>query len=650
MQLKTGWKRVAAAALSLVLVFSLQTGVRAADSGALSALPNSTGSAAADWAAAVGETGAMVSNETTNAVVIGDSVYVAGGGLLKKVRAADGTVTAVSAESAQCGWNYFLTTGKAAGKTAVFMTETVFDSSYQANMVVKAFDTDLNLIWKSAVFTGYSGCYSPVVYNEDSGMVFGALNEASDSFFALSAQDGSTVWTADAPCSAAISSSYGTYWSSGGYWTSPAFVGNYVVYGSEGGHVLVYRAKTGELVSEADASSSESTCIRSGMTYESGALFFTSNDGYVHKMTIHAQTGALGSDLKTKLSSDADNATSTPAVYGGRVYATGGAGADGILTVLSEDTLSVIYSVKTSDTGKLYDVKLFADPNNSKRVYGFATYQASPGSFIRFADQSGQTASSGVTNYGSLTRGSAEQYCAAQLAYGSDGTLYLTNDSGKLVKVSGTLLSPAAVSESGGSSVSGISVSLGSGFSSEKFRGILKESVDSFGSAELKLAYADAVAAGKNISLQLSVSPVTSEDADDLALAQAALEKSNAASDAVYFNLTVYVLADENPIGTLSELSEDIPISIAPQNAQSGNYMLVRVHDGSAKTMKTGTLTNGAFTAGSSRFSVYGLGKVESASQSGSQSGTTGTTAATVSPKTGDGFFTLLWNRILEIL
>lgn len=414
----------------------------------LSAFPTSVDEAVLKWATCCGLYPSGVgSNEVTNAVFADGKMFILSGEggkmSLTKIDPESGEILDKKALKSGNGFFYFLTTGD----DLIFVRE---------NGCMEAFDTDMNLVWQvenTSVASGEqrpnqsifipASYGAPVLYS-DGYIYFGTAQARAKKgdhigFYCLSAADGSLVWFNETEIFGSQTGSY-----AGHYWAGAAAVGDWLVYGSDGGRVYSVNKYTGEIVSRLDAGEGiytsdlyKSSFVRSSIAYENGKIYFTSTDDYIHMADIDLATGVISGHKYNTINEKAGSGgnsfmgggtTGTPVVYNGRVYI----GSSANFSVFDATTLEKIYM--TPHTNKvLRDLRLVADEENDC-VYLFTSCYQRPGSIVMFKDAAGQTESSGYSDFSAITS-DYDQYCASMPIIGPDGTIYTTNDLGYLMAI-----------------------------------------------------------------------------------------------------------------------------------------------------------------------------------------------------------------------
>lgn len=228
-------------------------------------------------------------------------------------------------------------------------------------------------------------------------------------FVCLDAADGSLVWRQTDE--------------KGYYWAGAVVVGDYVVCGSDSGHIFSRNKDTGALVSDLTVSSGS---IRSTVCYEDGKVYFTLNNASLCRAALDAETGAL-SDLTVKdCSAYGSASTGTPVVYGGIVYLSVGnwSGSKNVIAV-DADTMEVLWSVEEPAYPQC-SILLSTAYEASGYVYLYVTYNANPGGINVIKAKTDGSEAVQTTLYDAA---GYEQFCVCSVIAGSDGTLYYKNDS-----------------------------------------------------------------------------------------------------------------------------------------------------------------------------------------------------------------------------
>lgn len=227
----------------------------------------------------------------------------------------------------------------------------------------------------------------------------------------------------------------------GYYWSGAVCVNNAVIFAGDDGIVTSLNAKTGDLIDEMETAGG----VRSSMVLEGNEVFFSSQDGKLHKVTV-GDDGTLSQHEEVAF---AQSSTSTPAVYDGKVYVGGALGPEqqyaGVLAVVDASTMQVEKTVNAPADVKSAPLvtKAYGD-----EAYVYYTANKTPGGI--YVLKSG--ADEGEDLF--VPTGDGQNYCLASIMADGDGTLYYTNDSGKLFAVASHVPEEGGDDQSGSSSES----------------------------------------------------------------------------------------------------------------------------------------------------------------------------------------------------
>jgi outer membrane protein assembly factor BamB len=159
---------------------------------------------------------------------------------------------------------------------------------------------------------GYSQPNTPLVYDEGRLYLGNWLSSSTPGmYFCINAATGTMMWQRE--CSSAASY----------YWAGAAVIGDYLVYGDEAGNLTSVNKQTGttgQEISVSDIFGIPSGKIRSTVSYsdDSGLVLFTIQSGFCCAIGFDPSTGTF--DAQNKWSASIGFSTSTPAIYGGKVY------------------------------------------------------------------------------------------------------------------------------------------------------------------------------------------------------------------------------------------------------------------------------------------------------------------------------------------
>lgn len=231
----------------------------------------------------------------------------------------------------------------------------------------------------------------------------------------------------------------------GYYWSGMAFTGGYGVIADDSGTVSVVDPATGDVVSTLKVADR----VRTTVLADGSTLYVASNDGVLHKLSVSAD-GTLSEASSVKFGA---SSTSTPVLANGKIIV-GGASVDGFtggwqgnteyhygqIAVIDAVTMKVENIVCKADGNYIrqYGYDAGGDVKSQPVVsvqdgqtYVYFTSNNNPGGIYRYrvGDKEAELL---------YTPDTANQnYCMSSISVGSDGSLYYTNDSGKLFAIKG---------------------------------------------------------------------------------------------------------------------------------------------------------------------------------------------------------------------
>ena len=231
----------------------------------------------------------------------------------------------------------------------------------------------------------------------------------------------------------------------GYYWSGMAFAGGYGVIADDSGTVSVVDPATGDVVSTLKVADR----VRTTVLADGSTLYVASNDGVLHKLSVAAD-GTLSEASSVKFGT---SSTSTPVLANGKIIV-GGTSVDGFtggwqgnteyhygqIAVIDAATMKVENAVCKADGNYIrqYGYDAGGDVKSQPVVsvqdgqtYVYFTSNNNPGGIYRYrvGDEEAELL---------YTPGTANQnYCMSSISVGSDGSLYYTNDSGKLFAIKG---------------------------------------------------------------------------------------------------------------------------------------------------------------------------------------------------------------------
>ena len=233
--------------------------------------------------------------------------------------------------------------------------------------------------------------------------------------------------------------------SAGYYWSGMAFAGSYGAIADDSGTVSVIDPATGDVVSTLKVADR----IRSTVVADGSTIYVASNDGVLHKLAVAAD-GTLSEVSSVKFGA---SSTSTPVLANGKIII-GGTTEDffkggyqgkyeyhyGQIAVIDAATMTVENTVCKADKNYIrqYEYDAGGDVKSQPIVsvqdgqtYVYFTSNNNPGGIYRYrvGDEEAELL---------YTPDTANQnYCMSSISVGSDGSLYYTNDSGKLFAIKG---------------------------------------------------------------------------------------------------------------------------------------------------------------------------------------------------------------------
>ena len=233
--------------------------------------------------------------------------------------------------------------------------------------------------------------------------------------------------------------------SAGYYWSGMAFAGGYGVIADDSGTVSTVDPATGDVVSTLKVADR----VRTTVLADGSTLYVTSSDGVLHKLSMAAD-GTLSEASSVKFGA---SSTSTPVLANGKIIV-GGTSTDGFtggyqgkdkyhygqIAVIDAATMKVENVVCKADGNYIrqYGYDAGGDVKSQPVVsvqdgqtYVYFTSNNNPGGIYRYrvGDEEAELL---------YTPDTANQdYCMSSISVGFDGSLYYTNDSGKLFAIKG---------------------------------------------------------------------------------------------------------------------------------------------------------------------------------------------------------------------
>ena len=359
--------------------------------------------------------------------------------------------------------------------------------------------------------------------------------------------------------------------------------GDYVICGSDSGHLCSRNKDTGAVISDLTVGSGS---IRSTVCYEDGKVYFTLNNASLCRATLDAETGVL-SDLTVKdCSAYGSASTSTPVVYGGIVYigVGGWSGSKNVIAV-DADTMEILWSVEEPAYPQC-SILLSTAYEASGYVYLYVTYNANPGGINVIKAKTDGSEAVQTTLYDAA---GYEQYCICSVIAGSDGTLYYKNDSSNVFALG---MSQAAKDQLAADAVIGLISAIGAvTLESETVIGSARTAYDALTdaqkalvtnydvltAAEARLAAlkADKSAADAVIELIDAISTVTLSSGPAIEAARTAYDTLTDAQKALVTNYDVLTAAEAR----LEELKDEntaVPVEVYVTVSNAGSVVLAQ--------------------------------------------------------------------------
>lgn len=359
----------------------------------------------------------LTSGRWTSAVstplLVGGNIYAAAGNKLYKYD-KDGTLLASATLAAS---TTYYSNFMAFGDGMIFV--------HAGKGQIQAFNAvTLESLWIATTDTDYS-TISPIIYKD--GFIYtGRGNNASTkgAYFCIDTTDEdkskgdevkTPVWQHQT--------------ASGYYWSGGLIKGEAIIFAGDDETVTSLDIEDGQVIDTYNVNGK----VRSSIVYDNktGRIIVVTKESGIYSFKLMAD-GTFGAAASKTLPYQG---TSTPVVYGGRVYVGSGFLDDGEISVLDADTLETIYSEAVGGVqGSLLLTTAYTSENNKNTVYVYFTVNKTPGSLYCLKDYDGNT-EGGITSV-YTPEGSAQEFCLSSPICDSDGTIYYSNDSGNLFVLS----------------------------------------------------------------------------------------------------------------------------------------------------------------------------------------------------------------------
>lgn len=213
----------------------------------------------------------------------------------------------------------------------------------------------------------------------------------------------------------------------GYYWSGAVYMNNAIIIAGDDGILLSLDAKTGKEISRLDLGCS----VRSTIVKNDNQVFAVSTDGKLHKIDV-AGDGSFSGYQNVQF---AQYSTCTPTIYDNKAYVGGHQGEQneykGIMCIIDLQDMKVIQSVDT--VAEVKSAPLVSTGYNGS-VYAYFTCNNYPGGIYSIKLGSDQKDADIIFTPDE----DSQNYCMASIICDENGTLYYTNDSGKLFSLSNT--------------------------------------------------------------------------------------------------------------------------------------------------------------------------------------------------------------------
>lgn len=229
----------------------------------------------------------------------------------------------------------------------------------------------------------------------------------SGTFFCVNVSTGEVVWKYENT-------------TAGYYWSGAVVMNGSAIVASDDGNLVAFNCKTGDIKSTIALG----VASRGTVSTDGTNVYVTTTNGSLHKVVVNAD-GTLGEDSSVSF---AASSTGTATFDQGLLFV-GGAAADrtGVLAVIDAQTMTVKSSLSLSaDVKSAPLVSSFSD-----NTYVYFTVNDTPGAV--YMSTSADSFATVQTVYEPEKEN--QNYCMASVMADSDGSLYYTNDSGKLFKI-----------------------------------------------------------------------------------------------------------------------------------------------------------------------------------------------------------------------
>ena len=279
--------------------------------------------------------------------------------------------------------------------------------------VIEAFDAEtLKKLWTSTDTLG-GQALTPISYY-DGKIYTGFWNSdiADANFDCIDAANGEIIWSLTRK--------------GGYYWSTCARQGDYLIIGGDGGEdefdeqnfISSVNIANGTVADTADVTGD----VRSGITVSGTDIYTVTKGAKLYKTSIDAE-GKFG---EIKSASLIGYSTSTPAVYGGKIYIglSGNERNEGYVAEFDAETLTMTANIKTA--GFPQCEMLIATGGDRPVIY--STYNYGPGGVLAITVNGGKMQAEEIYTPPVGKR----SYCISTIQADENGDLYYKNDSGNV--------------------------------------------------------------------------------------------------------------------------------------------------------------------------------------------------------------------------
>ena len=365
--------------------------------------------------------GTNYKNSPTTPLVVGDTLIVASGKRLYKLKAADGTVLN-QVDMIESNMYALALPLYADGKIIVQLD----NGTIQAF----SFETFESLWIYKDKLAGQS--LTPITYSY--GYIYTGFwngEEENANYVCISVKDENPEKTTERKLPR------WTYKVKGGFYGAGCTVTEkFVIFGSDDGKrqsngeskIISLFKDNGKL---ADTLSVKGD-IRAGVVYseEEDAYYTAAKSGYIYKFRMNKKTGKLAyvNSFATK-----GGVTATPIIYNGKIYVGSSNGSGGDFLVIDADTMKLIYSGKVAGYPQASALVSLGYKETTEKVYIYITLNVKPGGIVVFEDSENQKEA--IQRELFMPDETMSEYCISTIATDEDGNLYYKNDSGNIFAI-----------------------------------------------------------------------------------------------------------------------------------------------------------------------------------------------------------------------